>query len=140
MICTNKKVEKSLKELVIASQMALCTAKAIRIWENLKKENAKVGRKLEVGQIVCARMSGHRPWPSKIDALQKNGIKLTFLGTHDVGIVKRSEVIPYELRKDVLEQYLKVSINDVSNNRLNYHLSFVKACKETTIYDGKAYY
>lgn len=127
-----KRAEKSLKQLVVSSQMAFCTAKAIRIWENLKKQNAKNSIQLKVNQIVCARMSGHRPWPSKIVAIQKNGIKLTFFGTHDTGIVKKSEVIPYELCNDVLEQYLKVPVCDVSNNRINYHLSFIKACKETS--------
>lgn len=127
-----KRAQKSFKEIAVASQMALCTAKAIRIWENLTKENAKNNVPLKIGQIVCARMSGHRPWPSKIVSFQKNGIKLTFFGTHKTGTVKKSEVIPYEQCRDVLEQYLKVPISNVTNNRIYYHLSFIKACSETT--------
>lgn len=126
-----KSAQKSLKQLVVASQMAFCTSKAIRIWDNLKKQTEKQKINLKVDQIVCARMSGHRPWPSKIVAFQKNGIKLKFFGTHDIGVVKKCEVIPYEMCGDVLEQYLKIGI-DMTNNRLNYHLSFIKACKETS--------
>lgn len=134
-----KSAPKSLLQLVSASKMALHTAKAIRIWENLKRQNDIKNMKLELDQIVCARMSGHRPWPSKIVAFQKNGIKLTFFGTHDTGIVKKSEVIPFELCADVLEQYLKVPATDVSNKSLYYHLSFIKACKEINIGNGEAH-
>lgn len=112
--------------------MAFCTAKAIRIWENLKKEIVKYKIEMKVDQITCARMAGHRPWPAKIVGFQKNGIKLTFFGTHDTGVVKKCEVIPYELCKDVLAQYLTVPVHEVSHNRLCYHLSFIKACKEVS--------
>lgn len=131
-VSMTKPIEKSLKQLAVASQNALCTAKAIRIWESIKKQIAKNIIQLEINQIVCARMSGHRPWPAKVIAIQKNGIKLFFFGTNETGIVKKIDVISYEKCGDVLEQYLKVSISDVANNRLCYHLSFIKACKEVS--------
>lgn len=135
---TIMKTTSSLNQLVAASQMALYTSKAIRIWEVLKKQHEKSQINLQVGQIVCARMAGHRPWPSKVVSQQKNGVKLSFFGTHDVGIVKRSQIIPYEFCKDVLEQYLIAPICDISNRTLLYHLSFIKACKELNAQNAQA--
>lgn len=128
----------NVRTLVAASQMAFYTAKAIRIWDDLKKKNGKNTISLQVDQIVCARMAGHRPWPSKVLKTQKNGIQLFFFGTNEIGVVKRSEIVPYEFCHDVIEQYLKAPTCNVSTRTLMYHLSFVKACKELTGQHGKA--
>lgn len=126
------KTTNNVKTLVAASQMAFYTAKAIRIWDDLKKKYGKNQISLQDEQIVCARMAGHRPWPSKVLKTQKNGVKLYFYGTHEPGIVKRSEIVPYEFCHDVIEQYLKAPTCNVNTRTLMYHLSFVKACKELT--------
>lgn len=125
-----EKPNKSLMKIVAASQAALCTAKAMRIWEALKKQSYKEKIQLNVNQIVCARMSGHRPWPARIISFEKIGTKIIFYGTRELGIVKKSEIIAYEMCKDMLEQYLKVPVSDICNRTLHYHLSFLKACKE----------
>lgn len=129
-VFSTEKPKKSLKQIVAISQSVLYTSKAMRIWETIKKEAKKNNVEIKCDQIVCARMSGHRPWPAKLESFQKNGILLKFFGTHEIGIVKRSEVIPYELCKEMLEQYLKVPICDLASKTLSYHMSFIKACTE----------
>lgn len=74
----NKKPKKSIQQIVAMSQSALYTSKAIRVWENTKKNEKTNNVEIFVNQIVCARMSGHRPWPAKVDSFQRNGVSLTF--------------------------------------------------------------
>lgn len=121
---------KSIKQIVAISQAALHTAKAIRIWENIKKQHTK--DILTVSQLVCARMSGHRPWPAKILKFQKNGIQLKFYGTNETGTVKRAEVVAYFPCKDVVDEYLKVPMSDLSSRTLDYHMKYIKAVKEVS--------
>lgn len=121
---------KSVKQLVAISKAALHTAKAIRIWDNIKKQHTK--DVLTVDQIVCARMAGHRPWPSKILKFQKNGVQLLFYGTNETGIVKKAEIISYYSCKDVINEYLKVPKSDLSSKTLEYHMQFLKAVREVS--------
>lgn len=130
MVEIDLKPKRSLNQIVAMSQMALHTSKAIRMWDILKKQFAKSKVSLNVGQIVCGRMSGHRPWPAKIESFEKNGVLLKFRGTNDTGIVKKAEIIPCELCTDILEQYLKVPISNIPAKTLLYHMSFIKACRE----------
>lgn len=124
------KAKKSLHQIVALSQMALQTSKAIRMWDVLKKQFVKSKVNLIVGQIVCGRMSGHRPWPAKIESFERNGVLLTFYGTNEKGIVKKAEIVPCEQCKEVLYQFLSVPISNISSKTLFYHMSFIKACKE----------
>lgn len=124
------KPKKSLNQIVAMSQAALHTSKAIRMWDISKKVFAKSKVDLSVGQVVCGRMSGHRPWPAKIESFEKNGVMLKFYGTNEKGIVKKAEIIPCESCKEILEQYLKVPNCNIPPKTLMYHLSFVKACRE----------
>lgn len=121
---------RSLKQIVAISQAALYTSKAIRIWDGMKKRYLK--ESLSVDQIVCARMSGHRPWPAKILKFQKNGTQLFFFGTHDTGLVKRAEIVPFHSCKEVIDEYLKVPFSDLSSKTLDYHMKFVKAVRESS--------
>lgn len=91
------KEKKPLLQIVAMSQAALYTAKAIRIWDVIRKQSIKDKVQLNVNQIVCARMSGHRPWPARVVSLEKNGIALKFYGTNETGTVKKSEVLPYDI-------------------------------------------
>lgn len=128
--CATKKIvqPRSLNQIVAISQAALYTSKAIRIWDEVKKRHLKAT--LSIDQIVCARMSGHRPWPAKISKFQKNGTQLFFYGTDETGTVKRAEIVPYFSCKDVIDEYLKVPISDLSSKTLHYHMKFVKAVRE----------
>lgn len=136
---TIPKPKKPLGQIVALSQAALYTSKASRIWDHLKKDVAKKTLKLDVDQIVCARMAGHRPWPAKIESFGKSGVNLLFFGTHNRGPVKKAEVIPYEMCKEMLEQFLKVPLHDLPNKTQCYHMSFVKACREVSCFeDAKA--
>lgn len=119
--------QKSMKQLVAVSQMALCTSRAIRLWDALKKQKDK--DQLKIDDIVCARMAGHRPWPAKVISFQRNGVKLSFFGTHEEGVVKKSEIILYAICKEMLEQYLKVSVDHIPTKTLCYHMSFIKMPK-----------
>lgn len=64
---TKPKPQKPLNQIVAMSQAALYTSKAMRMWDILTKQFIKSKEILSIGQLVCARMSGHRPWPSKIE-------------------------------------------------------------------------
>lgn len=125
-----KAPRKPLNQIVALSQAALCTSKAIRIWDSLKKDQKMNDFKLKENDIVCARMTGHRPWPAKVEAFNRNGVLLMFYGTNEKGTVKRAEVIPFSLCKLMLEQYMKIPSTEVANKTLTYHLSFLKACRE----------
>lgn len=122
------KPKKNLSQIVAISKAALHTSKAMRVWEQLKKQNSK--EKLVINQMVLARMSGHRPWPAKVTQFKKNGLCLFFFGTSEIGVVKRAEIIPLILCKEVIEEYLKISVSQLSSKSLSYHMQFVKACKE----------
>lgn len=52
--------KKPLNQIIATSQAALFTSRAIRIWDNAKKLQAKKFE-LKIDDIVCARMAGHRP-------------------------------------------------------------------------------
>lgn len=122
---------KSLNQIVAMSQAALYTARATRMWDQIKKQKEN-NFKLNVDDIVVGRMAGHRPWPCKIIGIQKIGIKLSFFGTHDIGVIKKAEIVPFVHCKEMIDEYLKVPISDLSTRTLNYHLSFVKATKEVS--------
>lgn len=129
-VIATEKSKKSLQQIVALSQSALYTSKAIRIWDCVTKEAKKNNVEIRVNQIVCGRMSSHRPWPAKLESFQKNGVLLKFFGTHELGIVKKSEIMPYESCVKVLEEYLKVPTGELASKTLSYHMSFVKACRE----------
>lgn len=124
-----EKASKSLKQLVALSQAALYTSKAARLWEALKKQKRD---KVQVNDIVCARMAGHRPWPGKVNSFSKKGTLIEFFGTHNSGYVKQTEIIPFHLCKDVLSEYMKVPIADLCVKTMSYHLSFTKAIREVS--------
>lgn len=124
------KPKKSLNQIVALSQMALQTSKAIRMWDILKKQFVSSKVNLIVGQIVSGRMSGHRPWPAKIESFERNGVLLKFYGTNERGVVKKAEIVPCEQCKEVLYQFLRVPISNIPSKTLNYHMSFIKACRE----------
>lgn len=125
------KETKNLKQIVALSQSALYCARAVRLWDQLKK-NIDKNIKFALNDIVCARMSGHRPWPAIISEFKKNGTVLKFFGSHDSGIVKKSEIVHFHLCKDIIAEYLKVPIADLCVKTLNYHLLFIKATKEVS--------
>lgn len=124
------KPKKRFNQIVAMSQSALYTSKAIRLWDKLTENFVKSKGKLHVEQIVCGRMSGHRPWPAKVQSFGRNGVSLFFYGTNELGIVKKSEIIPYDLCKEVLQQYLNVPTSNMPIKTLNYHTLFIKACRE----------
>lgn len=126
------KEKKPLLQIVAMSQAALYTAKAIRIWDQIRKQAVKDKVQLNANQIVCARMSGHRPWPARVVSFEKNGISLKFYGTNETGIVKKGEVLPYDICKDMLDEFLKVPIENLCNRTFNYHMLFVKAAREVS--------
>lgn len=123
-----KSLKPSILAIVASSQSALYTSRAVRLWEQKKKEifNAP----LHVNALVCARMAGHRPWPAIIVEIKKNGTLLRFYGSHNVGIVKKSEIIPYEFCKDIIAQYLKIPTHNLCPKTQLYHSSFIKATRE----------
>lgn len=126
------KKSKSVQQLVACSQAALYTSRAARLWELLKKENPHRNHPIKIDDIVCARMAGHRPWPAQITSFPRNGVQLKFFGTHDIGCVKKLEIIPYKFCQHVLEEYLKVPTTDLCTKTLMYHLSFLKGVKEVS--------
>lgn len=130
-----KPVRRPMTQLIASSNAALHTSRAIRLWDELKKRKSV---DLKMNDIVCARMSGHRPWPSKILEFKKNGVSLRFYGTHDIGLVKKSEILPIEICQDVLGEYMKISTNDLPTKSQLYHLSFIKAVKESACIDSSA--
>lgn len=121
---------KPINQIVALSQTALFTSKALRIWDALRKTHSKA--KLEMKDIVLARMSGHRPWPARITEFNRRGTLLFFFGTNETGVVKRAEIVQLCLCKDVIEEYLKVPISQISSKTVSYHMQFVKACKEVS--------
>lgn len=126
-----KMLPKSLQQLVASSQAALYTSRAVRMWDKLKKEISGSNKNvLKVDDIVCARMTGHRPWPAKILSFKKNGTELHFFGTNNKGCVKKSDVILIDFCAEVIEEYLKVPKDDLCMKTLHYHMSFVKAARE----------
>lgn len=126
------KERKPLLQVVAMSQAALYTAKAIRIWEQIKKQAVKDKVQLNVNLIVCARMAGHRPWPARILSFEKNGVSLIFYGTNETGIVKKSEVLPYNICKEMMGEFLKVPLENLCNRTFSYHMLFVKASREVS--------
>lgn len=124
---------KPLNQIVALSQYTLHTSRAIRLWDEIKKKSMST---LKINDIVCARMAGHRPWPGKVMNFDKKGTRIYFYGTHEEGYVKKAEIVPYELVKSVLEEYLHISCSSLCSKTLIYHMSFLKAVKELTC-DGQ---
>lgn len=114
------------------SQAALFTSRAVRLWEVLKKDKNKKVMELKIGDVVCGRMAGHRPWPAKIISFRKNGTELHFFGTNETGCIKKSEIMPIEFCSTVIQEYLKVPTRDLCLKILNYHMLFVKATREVS--------
>lgn len=95
-----------------------------------KKENPNA--LVKTSDIVCARMSGHRPWPAKVLEFKRNGTLLKFYGTGEIGTVKKSEIVPYKFCPEIIAEYLKVPIHNLCQRTQLYHLSFVKAIREVS--------
>lgn len=129
------KPEKKLNQIVALSQSALYTSRAARLWETIKKQYDQQNVKIKIDDIVFARMAGHRPWPSKLIEFRRNGVHVKFFGTNEVGTLKKIEIVPYELCQEMIEQYLKVPIADLSARTLMYHMSFIKAIKEVSCFN-----
>lgn len=127
---SKEKTPRSVNQLVALSQTALFTSRALRVWDVIKKKNTRA--KLDIDDVVLARMSGHRPWPGKITKFGKNGTFVYFFGTQETGVVKRAEIVQLHLCKDVIEEYLKVPLSHISSKTIAYHMQFVKACKEVS--------
>lgn len=121
--------------MIATSNAALHSSRAIRLWDELKKQKRV---DLNVNDIVCARMAGHRPWPAKILEFKKNGVLLEFNGTHDIGIVKKSEILPIAMCRDVLQEFMKISTKELPVKSQLYHLSFIKGVKEASCIDPTA--
>lgn len=119
-------------QLVANTQFTLRSAKALRIWESLKKMQTNLNLKLN--QIVCARMSGYRPWPGIVKKIKKNGIDIKFFGTNNIGPVKCSEILPFDLCGDMLFEYSCIQHDGLSAKSAMYQLSFEKACKEVMLH------
>lgn len=130
----SKPLKPSITTTVALSQAALYTSRAVRLWEQKKKENSKIS--LEIGDLVCARMPGHRPWPSKIIEFKRNGTFLQFYGTNEFGSVKKSEILPINFCQEIIAEYLKVPIRSLCHKTQMYHLSFIKATKEVICIDN----
>lgn len=113
------------------SQAALFTSRAVRLWQVMKKDHKNLIT-LKIGDVVCGRMAGHRPWPAKIISFEKNGTQLHFFGTNETGCVKKSEIIPIEFCSTMIQEYLKVPTRDLCSKTLTYHMLFVKATKEVS--------
>lgn len=128
-----QKPKKSINQIVAMSQSALHTSKAIRLWDKLKKQYEKKPVHLYLDQVVCARMSGYRPWPAEIKSFEKNGVSVLFFGTYEKGLLRRADVLPYETCKEVIDEYLQIRISEASSNM---HVLFVKACRETSCIDN----
>lgn len=62
--------------------------------------------------------------------MKKNGVLVRFYGSHDKGLVKRSELVPFELCKDVLYEYYCINSSTLCLKTLSYHNLFLKACAE----------
>lgn len=124
---------KSMNQIIASSNTALYTSRAIRMWDAIKK---KKNIAIEKNDVVCARMAGHRPWPSKVTDFKRNGVILKFYGTHEIGLVKKSEIVPINLCQEMISEYLKIPTNNVSTKTLLYHMSFIKATKEISSFDS----
>lgn len=121
---------KPINQIVALSQAALYTSKAVRIWEQIKKVVLTQKIQIKVNDIVCGRMAGHRPWPSKVVEFKRNGTQLHFFGSHDIGLVKKIEIVPIELCKEMIDTYLQVPVENLHIKTLSYHMSFIKAVRE----------
>lgn len=73
-----KPLKTSVGLTVALSQSALYTSRAARLWEKKKKEISS-NVSLQIDDVVCSRMAGHRPWPAKIVEFKRNGTLLRFL-------------------------------------------------------------
>lgn len=123
---------KPLNQIVALSQAALYTSRAVRIWDTLKKQCTKNMVKIQQNDIVCARMSGHRPWPAKVVEFKRNGVQLHFFGTNESGTVKKSEIVPWNLCQEMIGQYMHVPTRDLCTKTLMYHMSFIKSIREVS--------
>lgn len=124
-----KPVSKSMNQIIASSNTALYTSRAMRMWDTIKKQK---NIEIKKNAIVCARMAGHRPWPAKVTDFKRNGVMLKFYGTEEVGLVKKSEIVPINLCQEMISEYLKIPTNNVSTKTLLYHMSFVKGIKEVS--------
>lgn len=126
-----KKV-KPLNQIVAQSQAALFTSRAVRMWDALKKQCTKNKIKIHENDVVCARMSGHRPWPSRVIEFKRNGVLLHFYGTNESGTVKKSEIVPLVLCQEMIAEYLYVPTRHLCSKTLSYHMSFIKSTREVS--------
>lgn len=125
-----KKTSKSIKQIVATSQAILYTSRAVRIWDAVKIDKSAQKLNVQIGDIVCGRMAGHRPWPGSVLSFKKTGTELKFFGTNDRGCVKKTDVVPIEFCKSVIEEYLKVPMRDLCAKTMNYHMLNIKATRE----------
>lgn len=129
------KRSKPLNQIVATSQAALYSARAMRIWDTVKKQCIQNNISIKLNDVVCARMAGHQPWPSVVEKFKKNGVELKFFGTYEIGTVKKSEIAPLDLCKELVEEYLKISTSGLNSRTLLYHASFIKATREVGCID-----
>lgn len=68
------------------------------LFKDLVKEFENTGNKLNVGDLVLAKMTGFMPWPGKITSFTKDNRRAMcyFYGSHNNGPVGVKQIIPFE--------------------------------------------
>lgn len=126
-IFVEKKKNRNNGQVALRSHSNIHGARAMKNWNAAKKIVKQSKIQLTEGDIVIARMAGHRPWPGKIESFQKNGVEIIFYGTDDSGLVRKTEIVPFELCSDVLMEYIAIGRYEAQSI---YQIKFEKACKE----------
>lgn len=131
---------KPLNQIVASSRAALHSARAMRMWDNIKKKCIQTKTNIKLNDVVLARMAGFRPWPSVIEKFKKNGVEVRFYGTNQNGIVKKSEIAPYVFCKEMIGEYLKFPTTGLCTKTMLYHASYLKATREVSCIDWNEAY
>lgn len=106
-------------------------------WKRCKGEFGH--NKIEIGDIVLAKMSGYSPWPSRIEDFSKNRkrINVYFFGTNNRGSVNATEVVAFEhcfnliryLSFRKFSEFHKSVIEVETLLGIESHLSLLKECQ-----------
>lgn len=85
---------------------------------------------ININDIVCARMSGHKPWPARIIRLYSKSSRMyawvKFFGTFQVGEVYLKQCVPFVSCAELLLQICDKSypkfkmLTDLSENRADF--------------------
>lgn len=98
---TVTKIEKKVSSVISPVQMTNL------LWRELLARDFNI----DVGQIVCAKMSTYWPWPAIILGFNRNRAKIRFFGDLREGSVAKLQCIPFYQCKRIIYNY----VNSIDN-------------------------